>query len=209
MAAESKRKRGRGELWSPSTMTRFLSPAYLAWIAREWCAATKSSCSPATKSAGTKDDATCLTGATSSSLNLAVLRTELRIMRSASDATKPGTASPPSRALSTSSSASCGRSAKAPSQIIAATDGSRAPCINAQTAPIDRPHRAIDETEPVARRCAMTVARSSRSQYPSETHSPSECPEPLKSKATSVIPIDRHSASCETPSTRADALPWR
>jgi hypothetical protein len=44
---------------------------------------------------------------------------------------------------------------------MAAKDGSRSPCIKAVTAPIDRPHNAIRETRPDARRYSITAFKSS------------------------------------------------
>lgn len=61
------------------------------------------------------------------------------------------------RPLSTISSASWVRSAKALSRTSAAMEGSLSPCSRAVAAPIERPHRAIPDTCPDFRRCSITA----------------------------------------------------
>lgn len=54
MAAESRKKPGRISLWSPSNVTRFLSPAYASRMSREWCGRTSASSWAVAKTAGMK-----------------------------------------------------------------------------------------------------------------------------------------------------------
>mmetsp|Transcript_86568 Transcript_86568/g.244716 ORF Transcript_86568/g.244716 Transcript_86568/m.244716 type:complete len:211 (+) Transcript_86568:939-1571(+) len=71
---------------------------------------------------------------------------------------------------------------------MAAIEGSRSPWRSAVAAPIERPHRAIVDTRSDARRKSTTTFRSSRSKKPRLTYSPSDRPEPEKSKANMVAP---------------------
>mmetsp|Transcript_86571 Transcript_86571/g.244732 ORF Transcript_86571/g.244732 Transcript_86571/m.244732 type:complete len:284 (+) Transcript_86571:477-1328(+) len=169
-------------------MTRFLSPAYFSWICCEWWCLIKSSPSPATKRAGIKHWSAWAIGDRSLILKPACFCTELRIQRMAMLTTKPGTVRPDSRPLSTISSASIVKSANGLSNIMAAIEGSRSPWRSAVAAPIERPHRAIVDTRSDARRKSTTTFRSSRSKKPRLTYSPSDRPEPEKSKANMVAP---------------------
>lgn len=65
--------------------------------------------------------------------------------------------------------------------------GSLSACNKAVTAPIDLPHKAIVLTLRSYLKWSIIYATSSLSNHPSEMYSPSEFPQPAKSKQKSVI----------------------
>jgi len=136
MTAESKKNIGRCELWLPSNLTIFLSPAYFSKSIWECEGLIKSSCYPVAKSAGIKHLSTWSIGFKSSMSKLARLFTEPLIRPSAELTRKLGIlvyycASSFTRAFMLE---------KGLSKISAAMLGSLSPCRRAVTAPIERPH---------------------------------------------------------------------
>mmetsp|Transcript_15524 Transcript_15524/g.50689 ORF Transcript_15524/g.50689 Transcript_15524/m.50689 type:complete len:217 (+) Transcript_15524:953-1603(+) len=115
----------------------------------------------------------------------------------------------PSGPPPTSSSATCSREAKGESSTSPAIDGSRAACMTADEAPIDRPHSAMAPTPAYSRSHSIIVCTSSRSKKPSEMYSPSEWPHPAKSNEKSAAPSASTWAAMVVASARHDALPCR
>mmetsp|Transcript_25570 Transcript_25570/g.101948 ORF Transcript_25570/g.101948 Transcript_25570/m.101948 type:complete len:270 (-) Transcript_25570:309-1118(-) len=201
---------GRASLWSPSTARMNLSPAYDLWRSSECLFEMNESPRTTQNSAGTYMPATCLMGATSSMSASARLRMVDRKSRMTPPTAKPGILKAEvAVARATSSSASMRNDANGESRIIASTMLSASAYSSAATAPMLRPQSAMVEVLPSARRYETTAAMSKRSRAPKVTYSPSERPEPEKSKATTSRPSERHTLSWGSASSRADALPWR
>ena len=142
MDAESWKKLGRGELWSPSTITRFLSPAYASCSFFVWCGATKSSPSAAMKRAGMKHSLTWSIGVSLSTSNFAFPLMVFLTDHKAVLTKKSGNLVN----YFASSFARSERLENGLSRIIPAMVGSLSPCNRAVTAPIDLPHRPTVET---------------------------------------------------------------
>jgi len=90
-----------------------------------------------------------------------------------------------------SSSTSFLRFEKGLSKTIPAMLGSLSPCNKQVTAPIERPHSPIVLTYLFWRMYSTMTSKSSRSCQPSDIYSPSDKPQPGKSKHTTVI-LDWH-----------------
>lgn len=99
------------------------------------------------------------------------------------------------------------KSVNGESQMIPAKLGSLSACSRAVTAPIDRPQSAMLETFLSSLRCLTIIATSSRSYHPSDMYSPSDFPQPAKSKQRSEIFYGRRWEIHSVASTRQLELP--
>mmetsp|Transcript_21828 Transcript_21828/g.61795 ORF Transcript_21828/g.61795 Transcript_21828/m.61795 type:complete len:239 (-) Transcript_21828:567-1283(-) len=151
ITAESNKKSGRAELWSPSKRTRFLSPAYALCSCSEWLGLMKLSFSPCANKAGMKLCTQLASGLTSLGSKLARRRTERRIMPTATEIANPGNGIW-SRKFCPNSLINCIRSANALSKTMPAMEGSRSPYSRAVTAPMEWPQSPTVETSPLFRR---------------------------------------------------------
>mmetsp|Transcript_45825 Transcript_45825/g.127136 ORF Transcript_45825/g.127136 Transcript_45825/m.127136 type:complete len:227 (-) Transcript_45825:14-694(-) len=170
------------ELWSPLIRINSLSPAYASKSRLEWLGRTNLSSSPWMKKVGTWQLEACRRGTTSSTSKPASDCTRIRTKATAPDNSQLGTRRGTRKwSPEPSSHMSWGRLAKAESAQMAPMEGSLWACINAVTAPIERPQTATGPHHGCARKCSITNARSSRSFQPSDTYSPSEWPQPAAS----------------------------
>ena len=96
------------------------------------------------------------------------------------------------------------------SRTMPARPWSRSACINAVTAPMERPQRPIAHTcGTLLRKCSITTFKSSRSYHPRDTYSPSLKPLPAKSKQTTAIFLGNKNGITHCASGRPDALPCK
>mmetsp|Transcript_113039 Transcript_113039/g.314621 ORF Transcript_113039/g.314621 Transcript_113039/m.314621 type:complete len:209 (+) Transcript_113039:773-1399(+) len=109
----------------------------------------------------------------------------------------------------TSSSATCCRLENGESRTQAARFGSSAARSTVVAAPIDLPQTATALTESKPRRYSTTVRRSRCSWWPKEMYSPSDRPEPEKSKQKTVMFLLRSTSIASKASSRHDELPWQ
>mmetsp|Transcript_104656 Transcript_104656/g.302863 ORF Transcript_104656/g.302863 Transcript_104656/m.302863 type:complete len:261 (-) Transcript_104656:482-1264(-) len=208
ITAEPNKNSGRGELWSPSKMTKFLSPMYALCNCSEWLGFMKLSFSPCANNAGMKLLSQFANGLTSLGSKLARRLTERRIIPTATDMAKPGNGIC-SRKFWPSSLINCIKSAKPLSKTMPAIEGSRSPYSKAVTAPMEWPQRPTVETSPLFLKCSMTAATSSRSKKPRDTYSPPETPEPEKSNANTETEDGNKCSNNSCAANRHPALPCK
>mmetsp|Transcript_2950 Transcript_2950/g.7942 ORF Transcript_2950/g.7942 Transcript_2950/m.7942 type:complete len:239 (-) Transcript_2950:81-797(-) len=157
-----------------------------------------------------------LTRSRSLGLKPAVPLMELATMAMNGDAMQPGTKHPSPISLwlwvSTMEAATVSKRENGESSTTALTSGrSRVLSVynSVVTAPMERPQTAIDPTLQLLRRYSMTAWRSSCSYHPSETCSPSDMPEPAKSKANTEHPSSSAQPRTSCASRRLPALAWQ
>lgn len=98
-------------------------------------------------------------------------------------------------------------SAKGLSNTIPPIEGSRSPCKSDVTAPIERPQSPIVEQFLSFLRCSTIMWRSSLSHHPSDMYSPSDSPQPAKSKQKSVMFDGRRYGTASMASSLDELLP--
>ena len=148
-------------------------------------------------------------GDTSSIIKCAFLRTERRIILSATLTSGLGIFKPSSPELVANSIIRSVNLLNGLSATTAAIVGSFEEYMIAVTAPMERPHRAIIDVLPSERRYSTTAARSLTSCAPRVTHSPSLIPLPAKSRANTVMPFGSILKTISSASLRLPALLWQ
>mmetsp|Transcript_10830 Transcript_10830/g.22859 ORF Transcript_10830/g.22859 Transcript_10830/m.22859 type:complete len:267 (-) Transcript_10830:307-1107(-) len=157
---------GRSPLWPPSKkrMDR-TSPPQASCKALAWSGVTRQSSSAAPKRAGHFALGAHLIGKTPSGSKPARLWTSLRTISKPMSTTNWGSVT----TWFTNSVATLLKSLKGESRTQAAKRLSFAALMIAVAAPMDRPHKPMEVTTPVFRRCSKATHRSSSSWWPSET----------------------------------------
>mmetsp|Transcript_148661 Transcript_148661/g.477357 ORF Transcript_148661/g.477357 Transcript_148661/m.477357 type:complete len:335 (+) Transcript_148661:560-1564(+) len=205
-AASSRNHVGRTPLCPPSKTRRTLSPAQALCKSCVWCGSTNVSSEATPNSAGQRASGAQLMGMSSRGSNAALVRTSVRIMSRAQTSKKAGTGNLP---RFTSSSATVRRSRKAESRTQAARSASSAARSMEVVAPMDLPHNPIDDTFSWLRRCCSTTLKSFSSWCPSEIYSPSDRPEPERSRQKTVRSRGSSTGSASNASSREEQLPCR
>mmetsp|Transcript_33447 Transcript_33447/g.104080 ORF Transcript_33447/g.104080 Transcript_33447/m.104080 type:complete len:273 (+) Transcript_33447:1106-1924(+) len=205
-AASSRNHVGRTPLWPPSKTRSTRSPPHASCKSCVWCGSTNVSSDATPKKAGQAALGAHLIGISSSGSKAARDATSVRIMSRAQLTRNCGTGNRP---RFTSSSATVRRSRKAESRTQAARPWSSAALRMDVVAPMERPQRPMEETLSRLRRCWRTARRSFSSWCPSEMYSPSDRPEPERSRQKTVRSRGRSTGSASKASRRDEQFPWR
>mmetsp|Transcript_92808 Transcript_92808/g.276870 ORF Transcript_92808/g.276870 Transcript_92808/m.276870 type:complete len:424 (+) Transcript_92808:136-1407(+) len=205
-AASSRNHAGRTPLCPPSKTRSARSPAHASCRSWVWCGSTKVSSDATPKKAGHTAFGADLIGVSSSGSKAALAVTSARTISRAQLSRNPGTGNLP---RPTNSSATVRRSRKAESRTQAARSWSSAARRMEVVAPMDRPQRPIAVTLSRPRRCCSTTRRSLSSWWPREMYSPSDRPEPDRSRQKTVRPRGSRTGSASKASRRDEQFPWR
>mmetsp|Transcript_14660 Transcript_14660/g.28879 ORF Transcript_14660/g.28879 Transcript_14660/m.28879 type:complete len:223 (+) Transcript_14660:657-1325(+) len=205
-AASSRNHVGRTPLWPPLNTRKVRSPAQASCRSCVWCGSTKVSSAATPKRAGQTASEAEFIGINFSGSKPARVETSERTISRAQFKRNCGTGNLP---RVTSSSATDRKSLKAESKTHAARPWSSAALRIDVVAPMDRPQSPIVETVSRLRKCCRTTLRSLCSWCPREMNSPSDLPEPERSRQKTVKSRGNSTGSASNASNRDEQLPWR
>mmetsp|Transcript_32868 Transcript_32868/g.94341 ORF Transcript_32868/g.94341 Transcript_32868/m.94341 type:complete len:350 (-) Transcript_32868:394-1443(-) len=204
--ASSKNQAGRLPLCPPSKTRSTRSPPQASWRSWVWYGNTNTSSEATPKNAGQTASGADLIGASSNGSNFARDRTSDRTVSKAQPNKNCGTGNFP---LLTKSSATVRKSRKAESNTHAASSRSSAARKIDVVAPMDLPHKPIAPTSSRLRKYWRTTRKSFSSWCPREMYSPSEQPEPERSKQKTVMSRGKSTGNTSKASKREEQLPCK